>query len=434
MEKAIKRILDNMPAKLPQQKAALRRLQFLNNEWRRKQEKWKKNCLHCPLVKGAKTKKTIDKVLNPRQAEPISPLDDSKSPTTPVTEPEEVGSVFPTCASSLGGDPDFAVDSHLLNDFISNARKRPPSTRDDPLPMPTSEWLKGITQTAKPTEGTREDEINYHIISICPPEIQRVFLASIHHVLHRGPPPAWARARVCLLHNKGDVRKASNYRLIHLIQPIWHNIAQNGKLPHRLSPKDGQLGKMQGCMALIPFQIFVRSQFFNYSMGYLNGDSPLQCTSFVPQALTASKANWLQNAFVDAVHALGGRCHRFRPRNPCPVSGHAPGETGHVRFNNGLWSGEVLRHCSLDKAAPVCFDVNNTTSLLKDRIHNFIAQQPPQLVPQRPPAPNTSSLPQLFYMSLPRSHHLPFLIKQQSLTPNNLNTSCKALPIFLPCT
>ena len=70
-------------------------------------------------------------------------------------------------------------------------------------------------------------------------------------------------------------------------------------------------------MALIPFQIFMWSQLFKYSTRYLNGDSPPQCSQLpVPQALTASKANLLRNVFVDAVYALGGRCHGFGPWNP----------------------------------------------------------------------------------------------------------------------
>ena len=79
-----------------------------------------------------------------------------------------------------------------------------------------------------------EDEVNYYIISMCPPEIQRLFLASIHHVLHHGPPSAWAKARMCLLYKKGDAQKASNYRPICLIQSLL-NLRRHGNAANSLS-------------------------------------------------------------------------------------------------------------------------------------------------------------------------------------------------------
>ena len=47
------------------------------------------------------------------------------------------------------------------------------------------------------------------------------------------------------------------------------------------------------------------------------------------------KANWLQNAFVNSVYALGGRCHGFGEWNPCPVERLLPEERVHVEFNSG---------------------------------------------------------------------------------------------------
>ena len=137
-------------------------------------------------------------------------------------------------------------------------------------------------------------------------------------------------------------------------------------------------------------------------MRYLNRDSPPQSPQFVPQTLKAPKANWLQNAFLDAGYALGGRCHGFGPSNPCPVADLAQGETIHVEFNNGWFSGEVLRYSPTDKAALVRFDVDNTTFHVKDRIHNFIAHQPPQLLPPPPLAPKHLSLaPTLLHVPPP---------------------------------
>ena len=56
--------------------------------------------LHYSLVKGAKIKQTTDKVLHPRQDEPISFWDTSTNPATLATTLNEVGRVFSECLSS----------------------------------------------------------------------------------------------------------------------------------------------------------------------------------------------------------------------------------------------------------------------------------------------------------------------------------------------
>ena len=110
----------------------------------------------------------------------------------------------------------------------------------------------------------------------------------------------------------------------------------------------------------MPFQTFVRSQIFNYSIRYLNCDGPPQCSMYVPEALKARKANWLQNAFVDSVYALGGRCHGFGEWNPCPVEQLLPEERVHVEFTSGWFSGTVISYSAPDSAALIQFDVDDT--------------------------------------------------------------------------
>ena len=47
-----------------------------------------------------------------------------------------------------------------------------------------------------------------------------------------------------------------------LHKSLWRNIS--------LSPKDKHRGHKNGCLGLMPFQTFMRSQIYNYSIRYLN--------------------------------------------------------------------------------------------------------------------------------------------------------------------
>ena len=73
---------------------------------------------------------------------------------------------------------------------------------------------------ANPAKATGEDERNYYLVSILPPELQSFVLRAVHHILLHGATPSWAKARVCLLYKKGDRHIAENYRPICLIQTL----------------------------------------------------------------------------------------------------------------------------------------------------------------------------------------------------------------------
>ena len=87
---------------------------------------------------------------------------------------------------------------------------------------------------------------------------------------------------------------------------IWNNLVRYGSLPRGLSPKNRYDGTSKCCFGLMLFQVFMPSQVYNYSIRYLNSEGPKQSNSWVHKALTAEKENWLEVAFVDSVHALGG--------------------------------------------------------------------------------------------------------------------------------
>ena len=142
----------------------------------------------------------------------------------------------------------------------------------------------------------------------------------------------------------------------------------------------------------MPFQAFMRSQIFNYSMRYLNHDGPPHLSRFVSDAVTAQKPNWLQNSFVDCVYSLGGRCHGFGEWNPCPVSTLVPDEQIYVEFNTGWFSGKVIHYSEQDSAALVKFDIDNTLFHVHVKRHNFILHLPPQPMPPHPRLPQHSEL------------------------------------------
>ena len=127
-------------------------------------------------------------------------------------------------------------------------------------------------------------------------------------------------------------------------QCIWRNLPIHSKLPRFLSAKNRHAGRAQGSLNLTPFKVFMHTQIFNYSMRYLQGDGPRKSNQWVRQALTSARANWLQKAFVDAVYALGGRCHGFGEWNPCPTAQLTSGERIHVEFSNGWFTGTVQHY------------------------------------------------------------------------------------------
>ena len=222
-------------------------------------------------------------------------------------------------------------------------------------------------------------------------------------------------------------------------QSIWHGVARYGRLPHHLSQKDRHLGRPQGCFSLMPFQTFMRSQIFNYSMRYLNCDGPPQCSMYVPEALKARKANWLQNAFVDSVYALGGRCHGFGEWNPCPVERLLPEERVHVEFISGWFSGTVISYSAPDSAALIKFDVDNTLFHIQDKRHNFTTHPPPPSSTQwSRTCPSITRLPPHFCVPPSPCHPTPSPTLQFRLKPMSMDT-CSATQRklnrlrYLPC-
>ena len=143
----------------------------------------------------------------------------------------------------------------------------------------------------------------------------------------------------------------------------------------------------------------MRSQIYNYSIRYLNAEGPKQSNLWVHKALTAQSENWLQVAFVDSVHALGGRCHGFGPWNPCPVKALQEGEIIHVEFNTGWWAGTVLSHDS-ESSVLIRFHTDSTRFHVRDKHHTFSLHPPAITGPDPPPisahaqlAPPLCSLP-----------------------------------------
>ena len=142
-------------------------------------------------------------------------------------------------------------------------------------------------------------------------------------------------------------------------------------------------------MKLVPLETFVQSQIHNYSLRYLNEDGPTQSNHFVRKALLSPTTNWLQETFVDATNALGGRCHGFGPWNPCKTDSLMPGEEMHVQFNSGWHTGTVLDYDEHAQASKIRFHSDGTEFHVKDKLHNFSLHPPPQLLPEPPPSEHT---------------------------------------------
>ena len=117
---------------------------------------------------------------------------------------------------------------------------------------------------------------------------------------------------------------------------IWNNIVLFGKLPRKLSPEDRQdsHSSPRFGLGLMPFRAFMHTQVQNSSIRYLNSKGSPHSNFWVRRALSDRRPNWLQNAFVDSVQALGGFCHGSGPWNACEVADLQPGEMVYVEFNS----------------------------------------------------------------------------------------------------
>ena len=205
-------------------------------------------------------------------------------------------------------------------------------------------------------------------------------------------------------------------QLYALQQLIWANISSYGKLPRLLSPKDRYGPRAEGGLCITPLLHFMRSQIYNYGLRYLNSDGPSQSNESVRLALTAPATNWLQESFVDSVHALGGRCHGFGPWNPCPVKTLCPGEEIHVEFNSGWFSGSVLTYDETRASALIRFYVDSTEFHVTDR-HTF-SLHPTSYGPAAPSVRLHLTLaPPLLSLPLPLPPH-PFPYSSQCVDSN----------------
>ena len=219
VEREFKRVLGQLPRKRKAHSPTLRRLQKLSEDSRERQCKREKKKLHYALVKGAKIKSAINKAPNSTQTAPIHILDRSADPPVIETNPSGVGKPFSNCLSHLGGDPHFVVNQQFLNQFIHNLPNCPGGTASAPLDMLALAWLQYITGRSKPRKATGEDEINYYVLSLLPPSLQRFLLSAIHYILLNAPPPLSGPGRGCVFYTKEeDTTDPANYRAICLIQ------------------------------------------------------------------------------------------------------------------------------------------------------------------------------------------------------------------------
>ena len=213
-------------------------------------------------------------------------------------------------------------------------------------------------------------EINAFFASLVPRDLTATELISL---VHKQLIPVLAH---CLLAGPSLTTSCTKFNSPSGI--IWHNLGASLTIS---PPKIDTWADL----SLIPFQTFMRTQIFNYTMRYLNRDGPPQCTLHIRAALRARKANWLQSSFVDSAHALGGRSHGFGEWNPCRVDTLALGEAVYVEFTSGWFSGKVIDQPAPNSAALVEFDVDHSQFQISDKHQNFTTHFPPQPCP--PPAP-----------------------------------------------
>ena len=245
LEREYETVLSSLSDNTASRKRVLIKLQDLNQRWTKQSVTPQKKQVHYSMVRGSKIKQAIQRALNPCQRSPIQVWDKSTDPPKLATDPEHVGRVFSESLSKLGGDPAFVVGNDKLNQFLINVPECTPGAKHKAPPLPTPNWLIDVTKSASPSKAMGDDEIKYYIVSLSTDALQKMLLRALHYILVHTPPPAWSRARVCLLYKEEDFCEPSNYRFISPIQTlvkltaVWQC--------QQLSEETGQHGLLHPC-------------------------------------------------------------------------------------------------------------------------------------------------------------------------------------------
>ena len=201
---------------------------------------------------------------------------------------------------------------------------------------------------------------------------------------------------------------------------------------HASSPrKTDMVLAWKGGLCITPLLHFMRSQIYKYGLQYLNSNGPSQSNESVHLALTSLTTNWLQESFVDSVHALGGRCHGFGPWNPCPVRTLCSGEEIHVEFDPGRFSGSVLTYDENRASALIPSHVDCMVFHVTDR--HTCSLHPTSNGPALPWSSFTSRWPPPFSLLHSRFPQIPSLTLHSVSTPMRLDTSFITLGDLTRC-
>ena len=157
--KKIKASLQTLPpSNHPNFPASMDTLNKLVKEWETKVNKASTTKIHCCLVRKTRIKRTINEVLNPVERGEIT----LKRPgaTQLVSTPKEVRSIFSSTLLTLGGSPDYAPPSTLVDRLLTHSPACPEPTKHSPLPDITCESFRNTLKRSKPNKAGGRDFTN----------------------------------------------------------------------------------------------------------------------------------------------------------------------------------------------------------------------------------------------------------------------------------
>ena len=221
MEKQLLDVIKSLPSSASNAHKA-KTLQTLPNDWTSKKQAQAHKKVHHSLISHKRIKKTINNILNPRNATPI-PLYDQAGQLT--TDPYEMCKSMRHTLSSLGGPPDFNTDPAFIDPLMTNSPKIP---NDAPQPHFTRDFFNLLLSHAKPHTAPGFDKTSLYPFSIYPPDIQ-TYIYSLRSLLITDHIPFhWLKANIFLLYKKGDPHNPINYRPIALLNTLYKIIASYG--------------------------------------------------------------------------------------------------------------------------------------------------------------------------------------------------------------
>ena len=171
------------------------------HDWHTERREKEKGTVHRSILKGRQLKGSINHFLRPPSQ---SRLSLSQPDGTMTSDTKEIAQIFADTLKNLGGDPQYNPPQELVDRMLTHAPQCSVDTPAQPLLDMTWEEFQSIVYGADPKKTGGSDRTNSYLVSILPPNLQRLVFLVVNKFLREDLPDHWTRAEVCLIYKKKD--------------------------------------------------------------------------------------------------------------------------------------------------------------------------------------------------------------------------------------